>query len=106
LWCSSQRSDCGGTGLFLDTTFLSPKYNFPPQEITLQAAAEIALKEDKPGTLIVIGTYQIGKEKVLLSVAKALGKKVYVNPDKYATYHPRLWKAHVGAMAGGSCCSG
>lgn len=80
---ASKLFDSSNTlGLFLDTTFLNPKYNFPAQDIALQAAAEIALKEDKPGTLILIGTYQIGKERVLLSVAKALNKKVFVTEEK------------------------
>lgn len=74
------------TALFLDTTFLSPKYDFPPQDVAVQAAAEIALKEDAARTLILIGTYQIGKEKVLLSVAKALNKKVFVTDEKCVAY--------------------
>ena len=50
----------------------------------MQAAAEIALKENSPRTLILIGTYQIGKEKVIMSVAKALGKKAHVTEEKFA----------------------
>lgn len=51
----------------------------------MQAAAEIALKEDTARTLILIGTYQIGKEKVLLSVAKALNKKIFVTDEKFVS---------------------
>ena len=34
-------------------------------------------------TLFLIGTYKIGKEKVLLAVAKATKKKIYVSEEKH-----------------------
>ncbi|ODO05581.1 hypothetical protein I350_04638 [Cryptococcus amylolentus CBS 6273] len=40
-------------------------------------------KEKKKGrTLVVIGTYSIGKERIVKAVAKALGSKIYCDPRK------------------------
>lgn len=36
----------------------------------------------RPGTLFIMGSYRIGKERAYLGAAKALGWKVHVNADK------------------------
>ncbi|CAG8519753.1 10797_t:CDS:10 [Paraglomus brasilianum] len=40
----------------------------------------IALSESK--LLVVVGTYLIGKEKIFIGIAKALGSKIYVSAEK------------------------
>ncbi|KAI0675859.1 DRMBL-domain-containing protein [Trametes maxima] len=111
--------------VYLDTTYLDPKYCFPPQPLVISACAELAKRlvlghadsaeeegdEKKPRTmtgwftrldkgdkgkekakassspdkvLVVIGTYSIGKERVVKAVAKALGTKVYCDSRKAA----------------------
>ncbi|TBU40981.1 DRMBL-domain-containing protein [Dichomitus squalens] len=109
---------------YLDTTYLDPKYCFPPQPLVISACAELARRlvqgksvEDKAGgeakprtvtgwftrveksekgkekekaiassekILIVVGTYSIGKERILKAIARALDTKVYCDPRKTA----------------------
>jgi hypothetical protein len=70
--------------LYLDTTYCNPQYKFPEQQKTLDyiALTSKQLMAKKPGTLIVVGTYGIGKEKVFMAIAKALGVKACVEPRK------------------------
>ncbi|VDB99877.1 unnamed protein product [Peniophora sp. CBMAI 1063] len=104
--------------IYLDTTYLNPKYTFPSQTQVISACAELAQKlvagehvsltggetgtartvdtffsavtktEEKPAkilkTLVVVGTYSIGKERVVKAVAKALNTKVYCDSRKAA----------------------
>lgn len=133
---------------YLDTTYLNPKYAFPPQTSVIQACADMcvslskvspdeddgweqmkrqragegmtkfiqrenSIKEEPPedGTedhmkvernpkasqqiissakdqktrgrlLVVVGTYSIGKERICLGIAKALGSKIFAPTSK------------------------
>ncbi|KAI0060674.1 DRMBL-domain-containing protein [Artomyces pyxidatus] len=102
--------------VYLDTTYLNPKYTFPAQAQVISACAELAKRlvagqsagvkadkgktvdrffpsvakaEDKDGTkqdkiLILVGTYSIGKERIVKAVAKALQTRVYCDSRKAA----------------------
>ncbi|KAH9832571.1 DRMBL-domain-containing protein [Rhodofomes roseus] len=104
---------------YLDTTYLDPKYCFPPQPQVIPACAELArrivagipLHEDAARakqnrtmdrwvttsgvkteqkeqgigrTLVVVGTYSIGKERIVKAIARALQTKVFCDSRKAA----------------------
>ncbi|KAF9269095.1 DRMBL-domain-containing protein [Marasmius fiardii PR-910] len=101
--------------VYLDTTYLDPRYTFPPQPLVISACAELAKrivenrplndsrssstlsnwlgssakymeaeKETKKNILMVVGTYSIGKERVVKAIANALNSKVYCDSRKAA----------------------
>ncbi|KAG6833247.1 hypothetical protein H0H87_009868 [Tephrocybe sp. NHM501043] len=96
--------------VYLDTTYLDPKYTFPPQPLVISACAELARrlvageplghtsntmndwvtststeKQHKAEKmLIVVGTYSIGKERIVKAIAHALNSKVYCDARKAA----------------------
>lgn len=109
---------------YLDTTYLNPRYSFPPQNDVIKACADLCgsmspdpnckddiwekasgqgiptvskffpntkpeenekvdTKEKPPHRLLVIcGTYSIGKERICISIAKALKSKIFASPGK------------------------
>ncbi|XP_030610962.1 DNA cross-link repair 1A protein [Archocentrus centrarchus] len=73
--------------LYLDTTYCSPEYTFPRQQEVINFAASTAfeLVTLNPRTLVVCGSYSVGKEKVFLALAEVLGSKVCLSRDKYNT---------------------
>ncbi|KAH8108880.1 DRMBL-domain-containing protein [Phellopilus nigrolimitatus] len=115
--------------VYLDTTYLNPKYCFPPQPLVVAACAELArrivngepldeqgasedgknaagkgsiqgwIKVDETrgkgkqkvqgcdNVLIVVGTYTIGKERIVKAIAQALNTKVYCDARKTAILH-------------------
>ncbi|KAH9000069.1 DRMBL-domain-containing protein [Lactarius akahatsu] len=100
--------------IYLDTTYLNPRYLFPAQAQVISACAELSkrlvsgkgLAEDDKGTvskwftlipkseakgdvklantLILVGTYSIGKERIVKAIAKALDSKIYCDQRKAA----------------------
>ncbi|KAL2212664.1 DRMBL-domain-containing protein [Sarocladium strictum] len=112
---------------YLDTTYLNPRYSFPPQDDVIKATADLCasispdpdckddvwesaskeagnqtvskffpsdrqapapapnpfgLKTPKQRLLVVCGTYSIGKERICIAIAKALGSKIFASPGK------------------------
>ncbi|KAI0923464.1 hypothetical protein AcW1_006418 [Taiwanofungus camphoratus] len=107
--------------VYLDTTYLDPKYCFPPQPQVIGACAELARRivngeslrddegaskanktrtmdswltvKDRPDdkeiiqqgrVLVVVGTYSIGKERIVKAIAQELKTKVYCDSRKAA----------------------
>ncbi|XP_019341497.1 DNA cross-link repair 1A protein isoform X3 [Alligator mississippiensis] len=73
--------------LYLDTTYCSPEYTFPSQQEVIQFAVNTAFETVtlNPRTLVVCGSYSIGKEKIFLAIAEVLGSKASMSRDKYKT---------------------
>lgn len=70
--------------LMLDTTYLNPKWIFPPQSEAVRLMVEAMQNEEKahPETLFVCSSYHIGKERAYFGAATALGWKIWVPPTK------------------------
>ncbi|XP_031378053.1 DNA cross-link repair protein SNM1 isoform X2 [Punica granatum] len=70
--------------LYLDTTYCNPKYKFPSREDVLNYVVRITKKQlmTQPRTLVVVGAYSIGKERVYLSISQALGVKIHATASR------------------------
>ncbi|OUM54138.1 hypothetical protein BVG19_g3489 [[Candida] boidinii] len=104
--------------IYLDTTYLSSLYNFPKQHDVIDSITDFCFKfnntneiksnqkkvfeffkfnnkdndsNKKFKTLIVIGTYSIGKERIAISIAKKLNSKIYCNFTKRETIKLLEW---------------
>ncbi|XP_058045267.1 DNA cross-link repair 1A protein isoform X2 [Ahaetulla prasina] len=73
--------------VYLDTTYCSPEYTFPSQQEVIQFAVNTAFEQMtlNPRTLVVCGTYSVGKEKVFIAIAEVLGSKVSMSQEKFKT---------------------
>ena len=113
---------------YLDTTYLTPKYAFPPQQQVIKACADMCVSLNKARTddtdgweqinrehaggmtkfvrknsvkntdeapkppdrgrlLVIVGTYSIGKERICVGIAQALGSLIYAPPNKQRICH-------------------
>ncbi|EGF99889.1 uncharacterized protein MELLADRAFT_40002, partial [Melampsora larici-populina 98AG31] len=66
---------------YLDTTYLNPKYCFPAQEQVINACSDLVKSRDE-SILVLIGTYTIGKERIVKQIAKSIGSKIYCDTRK------------------------
>lgn len=75
----------GLTTCYLDTTYCDPTYTFPTQAAAVEFCVAAAKSEGFNGTstLFLVGSYTIGKEKVMLALSKAMDKPIYVEPAKH-----------------------
>lgn len=94
--------------VYLDTTYMSPKYNFPKQELICSSVADMfsdlvsddklfgewfgtqaqsritdflfrGAQKKKKKFLILVGTYVIGKEKLAIAISKKLECPIYIS---------------------------
>lgn len=85
LMAKSMEEMRGADELFADSTFLSCEEDFPAQEDAIEeiiSIAESAIDEKK----IIVGTYTIGKNKILRALYKRFGKRIYVTEDNSPAY--------------------
>ncbi len=66
--------NCKVDKLYLDTTYLKPEYDFPSQSSVIDAAVKLVKKHliQHPETLICVGSYTIGKERIFVAIADAI----------------------------------
>ncbi|CAF0727805.1 unnamed protein product [Adineta ricciae] len=71
--------------IYLDTTYCDSHYRFPSQDEVIQSAVELVSEqlEQNPRTLVAVGTYLVGKERVFHAIAKALECKIFVEARKF-----------------------
>ncbi|CAJ1459092.1 unnamed protein product, partial [Effrenium voratum] len=81
------------TELFLDTTYCTPRWRFPPQSVACDWLREITRQElqREPRTLFVVGCYQIGKERAAQAVAEAANSAVFVEPRRWKVLQLAGW---------------
>lgn len=81
------------TSLYLDTTYCNPKYNFPLQEDVINHVVKLtsAALSRNPKTLVTVGAYSIGKERVYLGIAKALSLRIYADKRRVRTLRALDW---------------
>lgn len=78
----------GSDAVFLDTTYCNPKFAFPSQEESIDYVAstiERIRDENKVSEeriLILIATYVIGKERILLEISRRLNCLLHVDSRK------------------------
>ena len=71
--------------LFLDTTYCHPRYCFPAQDVSVRYVAEVVREGiQDSGSLFLISTYGIGKERILSAVAAAANCAIQVSSEKHA----------------------
>lgn len=74
--------------IYLDTTYLSSKYDFCTQSDSIQTILFECQRflEAKSGgsakVLIICGSYKIGKEKIWLKIAQEFGFKVWIDAER------------------------
>ncbi|KAL6223528.1 hypothetical protein ACLB2K_006913 [Fragaria x ananassa] len=78
----------GCDAVFLDTTYCNPKFVFPSQQESVDYVCRVIQMETVVGqpktVLFLVATYVIGKEKILLEIARRCNRKVHVDARKMA----------------------
>ncbi|KAM0892423.1 hypothetical protein ACQ4PT_025741 [Festuca glaucescens] len=78
----------GADAVFLDTTYCNPKFTFPSQEDSVEYVVNTIKKvKEESGAagervLCLIATYVVGKERILLEVARRCGCVIHVDKRK------------------------
>eukprot|EP00898_Chlorokybus_atmophyticus_P003183 jgi/Chlat1/3866/Chrsp26S04160 len=91
--------------LYLDTTYCNPRYCFPPQQLVIGRVVDIVQKAlaKNRHTLIVVGAYSIGKEKVYMAVAEALNACIYADSQRIKTLGCLEWPALQQRLTADAC---
>ncbi|XP_069167909.1 DNA cross-link repair 1A protein isoform X1 [Procambarus clarkii] len=79
--------NCSIDTLYLDTTYCKPLYDFPNQDDVIEKCVSIATCHIKNNskTLIFVGAYSIGKERVFKAIATALDCRIWASNDRIKT---------------------
>ncbi|XP_029127986.1 DNA ligase 6 [Cajanus cajan] len=78
----------GADAVFLDTTYCNPKFKFPSQEESVEYVLNVVENVEREcegssdNVLFLVATYVIGKEKILLELARRFKRKIHVDARK------------------------
>ncbi|CAJ1842765.1 unnamed protein product [Sphenostylis stenocarpa] len=78
----------GADAVFLDSTYCDPKFVFPSQEESIDYVASVVERVEREcdgcndKVLFLVATYVIGKEKILLELARRFKRKIHVDARK------------------------
>lgn len=98
-YCDSMKLEPGMSefvgcdGVFLDTTYCNPKFVFPSQEESIEYIVSVIERfgvENEgcvKSVLFLVATYVIGKERILLEIARRCNRKIHVDGRKIAILH-------------------
>lgn len=94
-FCSEMREDAllnefvGCDAVFLDTTYCNPKFVFPKQEESVDYIVSVIerigggeFQERSKSVLFLVATYVVGKERILIEIAKRCRRKIVVDGRK------------------------
>eukprot|EP00095_Tigriopus_kingsejongensis_P006877 snap_masked-scaffold605_size125465-processed-gene-0.16 protein:Tk06877 transcript:snap_masked-scaffold605_size125465-processed-gene-0.16-mRNA-1 annotation:"dna cross-link repair 1a protein" len=75
--------------VYLDTTYCQPDYDFPTQSNVIQTTLDLVEShlERHPKTLVVVGTYTIGKERIFTALADKFNWKIWASTEKTRILH-------------------
>jgi len=74
--------------LYLDTTYCRPEYDFPSQADVIEKTVTLVREflEKRPDTVILVGAYGIGKERIFKAILEDLGCKVWGDNSRVKTW--------------------
>ena len=74
--------------LYLDTTYCRPEYDFPSQSDVIEKTVELVntFLAARPWTVVMVGGYDIGKERVFKALAASLDCQVWGDRKRVATW--------------------
>ena len=70
--------------LHLDTTYCKPEYDFPSQCSVINTSIAVTKQHllSYSKTLICVGSYTIGKERIFIALAEAIDAKIWASTEK------------------------
>ena len=82
------RPDFKLSRLYLDTTYCRPEYDFPALQDVIDKTVELTRNflKDKPNTILMVGGYDVGKERVFKALAASLDCKVWGDRTRVSTW--------------------
>lgn len=87
--------------LYLDTTYCNQRYRFPLQKEVIKFVVDVtraALKKNSR-TLVVVGAYSIGKERVYLGIAEALNVPIFAESRRNRILKALEWPELVSKLS-------
>lgn len=82
----------GSDAVFLDTTYCNPKFAFPSQDESIDYVVSVidrvgpggdyTASDSLRGVLFLVATYVVGKERILLEIARRCNRKIHVDARK------------------------